>query len=115
MRIAQRIAMPQVKSVFRTSGMLTRTDLINLASITSAFILVALLVPPVRSYPIGDDWDYVLAVEDLLKWDYKPHEWAQAIGLGHFAWGALVATASQLSALPALLWAWSAHLLSIAC
>lgn len=70
-------------------SLLSRVDLRNLAMVLSAFVLVLVLVPPVRTFPINDDWAYSQSVSDLLHWAYKPHDWTQPTALGHLVWGAL--------------------------
>lgn len=70
---------------------LRRIDLRNLLFIALAFALVLVLISPARSYPIIDDWIYFQSVRDLLNLSYHPHDWSQAIGIGHIAWGALFA------------------------
>jgi hypothetical protein len=72
------------------AGVLGRADLRGLALLVVGFASVLLLVPPVRSYPIVDDWIYASSVADMLSFDYKPHDWSQAAALGHIAWGALL-------------------------
>src|SRR3989442_4625444 len=70
---------------------LGKTDTLNLSLLLLAFACVVALVPPVRSYPITDDWIYAHSVSDLLNWTYKGPEWAQATSFGHIACGALFA------------------------
>src|SRR5215213_2147484 len=67
------------------------TDWRNLALIAAGFLLVLVLISPARAYPIIDDWIYHSSVGGLLNFDYHRHDWSQAIGLGHFAWGVLFA------------------------
>ncbi len=66
-----------------------RADLLNLGIIIAGFIGVLALIPPSRIYPVTDDWAYSQSVSDLIHLAYKPHEWVQAIAIGHLAWGAL--------------------------
>ncbi|HET6314757.1 MAG TPA: glycosyltransferase family 39 protein [Chloroflexia bacterium] len=68
-----------------------RVDLLNLGLIGAAFLLVVWLVPPVRDFPMDDDWVYAGSVQDLLRGDFQVGQWAQAIALGHEAWAALLA------------------------
>ncbi|HVF98480.1 MAG TPA: hypothetical protein VND68_01470, partial [Chloroflexia bacterium] len=66
-------------------------DLLNLGLIGAAFLLAVLLVPPVRDFPMDDDWVYAGSVQDLLRGDFQVGQWAQAIALGHEAWAASLA------------------------
>jgi hypothetical protein len=66
-----------------------RDDARNLCLLLAGFALVLLLVPPMRAYPMSDDWAYAQSVERLLHLTYKPHDWTQPIALGHVVWGAL--------------------------
>ena len=68
-----------------------RSDLRNLGIIVLGFTFVLLLVSPVRSYPVLDDWIYSQSVGDLLQLNYAPHDWTQPIALAHLAWGAVFA------------------------
>jgi hypothetical protein len=62
---------------------------LNIALLLAAFVLVLLIVPPVRSFPMIDDWIYKQQVDKLLALQYTPHPWTQASALSHVAWGAL--------------------------
>ncbi len=70
-------------------GLLGRVDLRNLGMVLFGFVLVLVLVPPVRTFPMDDDWAYAQSVTDLLHWAYKPHDWTQPTALGHLVLGAL--------------------------
>src|SRR5439155_7796055 len=61
----------------------------NLALLLLGFACLLVVVPPVRAFPITDDWTYVRSVPHLLDLTYAPDEAAQATALGHVAWGAL--------------------------
>ncbi len=63
-----------------------RADALNIALLLGAFVLVLLVVPPVRSYPVIDDWIYAQSMQRLLALDYRPHDLAMASSLGHLVW-----------------------------
>jgi 4-amino-4-deoxy-L-arabinose transferase-like glycosyltransferase len=69
---------------------LARRDALNIFLLLAAFVLVILIVPPVRSFPINDDWAYAHSVSDILRLDYVRPPWVQATALTHVGWGALV-------------------------
>jgi hypothetical protein len=73
------------------SAALGKSDSLNIVLLLAAFVLVMLIVPPVRSFPINDDWIYAHQVDKLVAWQYTPHPWTQASALSHVAWGALFA------------------------
>lgn len=79
-------------------------DFRNAGLILLGFGIMVALVPPVRFYPINDDWAYVHSVSDLSEWSYKIPDWAQATSIGHIAWGALFSLAFGQS-FTALTWA----------
>jgi hypothetical protein len=68
---------------------LDRRDALNVALLLVAFVLVLLVVPPGRSYPVIDDWIYGQSVQRLLALDYRPHDYALTSALGHLVWGAV--------------------------
>lgn len=65
-------------------------DYLNIGLIIAAIVGLLLIVSPVRSFVINDDWCYAQSVDALLKGAYRPHEYSMATGIGHIAWGALV-------------------------
>lgn len=69
----------------------SRRDLLNIGLICAIFLVVVLLVPPVRNFPMDDDWAYAQSVRDLLNGHFQLSHWAQAIALGHITWAALLA------------------------
>ncbi len=71
--------------------LLGRTDVRNIGLLLVGFLVFLVLVPPLRSYPINDDWIYAHSVLSLMRFDYAPEPWAQATSLAHIAWGALFA------------------------
>lgn len=71
------------------AAMLGRPDLLNFGLILIAFVGVLLLVSPVRSYPINDDWTYGQSIAQILDGTYSRHDYTQAIALSHLMWGAL--------------------------
>lgn len=71
------------------SGLLDKVDVRNLCLLLLGFSVVLALVPPVRSYPMSDDWAYAQSVSGLLHLTYRPHDWTQPTSLGHLVWGAL--------------------------
>jgi 4-amino-4-deoxy-L-arabinose transferase-like glycosyltransferase len=77
------------QKALRLTFHVSRVDLRNLALLLLGFVCLLVILPPARIYPVGDDWSYSQSVSDLLNWAYKPHDWPQAISLGHLAWGAL--------------------------
>ena len=80
-------ALPEVQAPRGTAVLaFGRADALNIALLLGAFVLVLLVVPPVRSYPVIDDWIYAQSVQRLLALDYRPHEMAMASSLGHLAW-----------------------------
>jgi hypothetical protein len=64
-------------------------DARNLCLLLVGFAVVLTLIPPVRVYPMSDDWAYAQSVTRLLDLNYRPHDQALAISLGHLVWGAL--------------------------
>jgi len=64
-------------------------DARNLCFVLLGFVVALILVPPVRTYPMGDDWAYAQSVSRLLAFNYRPHDWIQPTSLGHLIWGAL--------------------------
>jgi 4-amino-4-deoxy-L-arabinose transferase-like glycosyltransferase len=80
------ISLPQLRT-----ELLTKLDLRNLGIIVAGFVGTLLLIPPVRIYPITDDWIYSQSVSELTHLAYKPHDWTQPIAIGHLAWGAVFA------------------------
>src|SRR5437870_4044659 len=68
-----------------------RADALNLALLLVGFLLVLVLVPPVRSFPVTDDWTCTRSVTGFLQGAYRPHDAVQATAVGHIAWGALFA------------------------
>jgi 4-amino-4-deoxy-L-arabinose transferase-like glycosyltransferase len=68
---------------------LGRADALNLALLLGAFVVVLLIVPPWRSYPMIDDWAYAQSVQRLWALDYRPHDYVQPTSLGHLVWGVL--------------------------
>lgn len=64
-----------------------RADLRNLCFLLAGFAIVLLLIPPVRAYPMSDDWAYAQSVGRLLDLTYRPHDWTQPTALGHLIWG----------------------------
>jgi 4-amino-4-deoxy-L-arabinose transferase-like glycosyltransferase len=64
-------------------------DARNLCLILVGFAAVLILIPPVRAYPMSDDWVYAQSVKRLLALNYRPHDQSLAISLGHVVWGAL--------------------------
>jgi 4-amino-4-deoxy-L-arabinose transferase-like glycosyltransferase len=70
---------------------LQRTDVRNLALVLLGFVCLVVLIPPLRSFPITDDWTYARSVPRLLDLSYVPDQAAQASALVHIAWGALFA------------------------
>lgn len=69
---------------------LGRGDVRNLCLLLVGFAAVLILIPPVRAYPMSDDWIYAQSVKRLLDLNYRPHDQALAISLGHLVWGALL-------------------------
>ncbi|MEO6457250.1 MAG: glycosyltransferase family 39 protein [Chloroflexia bacterium] len=69
--------------------MMSKEDARNLVMLVLGVLLVLILVPPVRTFPMTDDWIYSRSVSDLLTWNYHPPEQAQANLLSHVVWGAL--------------------------
>jgi hypothetical protein len=82
-------AQPAARRTFAAS--LDRRDVLNVALLLGVFVLVLLIVPPVRDFPMIDDWIYKQQVDKLLALQYTPHPWTQASALSHVAWGALFA------------------------
>lgn len=78
------IALPDLRV-----GLAGNVDLRNMGIIIAGFLGVLLLIPLTRSYPVTDDWTYSQSVSDLIHLAYKPHDWAQAVAIGHNAWGAI--------------------------
>jgi 4-amino-4-deoxy-L-arabinose transferase-like glycosyltransferase len=70
---------------------ITGQDWLCLAAVCLGFVAVVLLISPVRSFPITDDWSYARDVQHMLNWDYHKDDAAQAIVLTHIAWGAIFA------------------------
>jgi len=70
-------------------GTLVRADLLNIGLLLLGFACVLLLVSPVRSFPITDDWAYSQSVTEILKGTYSPHDFVQPTALGHLMWGVL--------------------------
>lgn len=70
---------------------LKHPDLLNIALLLAGFVCVLLLVPPLRSFPVNDDWAYAQSVGDLLNGAYKPHDYVQATALSHLVPAALLA------------------------
>ena len=83
------VAPKTIDSSVSRPTLLSKDDAINLCLLALGFILVLCLVSPVRSFPITDDWSYLQAVDQLLRWDYHPPRESQANLLSHVAWGAL--------------------------
>jgi 4-amino-4-deoxy-L-arabinose transferase-like glycosyltransferase len=75
---------------------LGRTDVLNLCLLLVGFLGVLILLPPVHSFPITDDWTYAHSVGDLLNLRYTLDA-SQATALGHLAWGAIFAAIWGLS------------------
>ena len=65
-------------------------DVRNLCFVLIGFAIVLILIPPVRTYPMSDDWAYAQSVLRMLALDYRPHDWTQPTSLGHLIWGATV-------------------------
>ncbi len=63
-------------------------DWAYLGLLLAAFLLMLVLVPPLRSFPTLDDWIYARSVQDFLQGIYRPADWSQATALSHVAWGA---------------------------
>ncbi len=80
------LSAPQIA---RREGLMGLVDLRNLGMVLFGFVLTLVLVPPVRTFPMDDDWVYSQSVKGLLAGAYKPHEFAEALALGHITWGAL--------------------------
>ena len=87
--LIETIALPLQASQTTKIGSLSRTDLRNLSLVLFGFLVVVLLIPPVRSFPITDDWAYAQSVSQLLGGTYSPHDYVQPTALGHLMWGAL--------------------------
>ena len=64
-----------------------RADARNLCLVLAGLALVLLLIPPLRAYPMSDDWAYTQSLQRLLDLTYRPHDWTQPIALGHLVWG----------------------------
>ena len=66
-------------------------DIRNIALLLFGFVLVVAIVPPVRSFPMDDDWVYARSVQDLMHGIFRLPG-AQAIALGHTGWGVVFAS-----------------------
>src|SRR5437868_3148149 len=84
-------AKPNVIAASRASRW-DSADLHNVGLLLSCFACVALLVPPMRAYPMDDDWIYAQSVTGLLNWTYKPHQWSMTLAFSHNIWGAIFST-----------------------
>jgi hypothetical protein len=67
-----------------------RADLLNIGIVVAVFLAIVLLVPPIRNFPMDDDWAYAASVKDLLAGNFHISSWAQAIALGHIGLAALL-------------------------
>jgi 4-amino-4-deoxy-L-arabinose transferase-like glycosyltransferase len=66
-----------------------RADVYNIGLLLFGFICLLIAIPPLRSFPITDDWIYARSVPRLLDLSYVPDQASQASALAHIAWGAL--------------------------
>ncbi|HEX8228109.1 MAG TPA: glycosyltransferase family 39 protein [Chloroflexia bacterium] len=84
------MAAPAAPAVVAATGT-RRRDLLNIGLMGAVFIVMVLLVPPVRDFPMDDDWVYAQSVRGLLDGNFQLSTWSQAIALGHITWAALFA------------------------
>jgi hypothetical protein len=79
------------------SAVAGRADLLNIGAILVTFACVLLLVAPVRTFPINDDWTSAQSIAQILNGTYRQHDFIQTIALAHLMWGALFAFIFGLS------------------
>jgi 4-amino-4-deoxy-L-arabinose transferase-like glycosyltransferase len=79
---------PGILSTLHANSLL-RTDIRNLSLLMLGFLLVLLLIPPARAYPMIDDWVYARSSQDLLNGVFTPHDYTEANAFGHNILGAL--------------------------
>ena len=78
----------QAQAQARTA-LLNRADTRNVGLIALGYLLLSLFVPPVRVFPITDDWTSAQSVSALVSLNYVPHGFVQPTSIGHLVWGAL--------------------------
>ncbi len=74
-------------------ALLDRADWRNITLLLLGFSILLVLIPPVRSYPMSDDWAYSQSVSRLLNFTYTPHDGAQPSSIGHLVLAVPVALA----------------------
>jgi 4-amino-4-deoxy-L-arabinose transferase-like glycosyltransferase len=68
--------------------LLSRNTAIDMAFVSSLFILSILIINPIGNFPLNDDWAYALTVKYFVEnGDYRPTSWASMTLITNILWG----------------------------